>query len=61
LDANEYLLAIDDEMEMKIETECDKCPFSSDYLTDVTCQIDSPDINNLARTNFELSNKTNLI
>jgi hypothetical protein len=51
LDANEYLLAIDDEIE--IATNCDTRRFSSNYLTDPICQIDAIDINNLARANFE--------
>jgi hypothetical protein len=51
LDANEYLFAIDDEIE--IGTRVDMCLFSSNYLSQPICQIDAIDTNNLARANFE--------
>jgi hypothetical protein len=52
LDANEYLLAIDENVD--IGTRVYMCIFTPTYLEESLCQTDAIDKNNLARVNFDV-------
>lgn len=52
LDANEYLFAIDKNVE--IGTRVYMCIFTSSYMSEPLCQTDAIDKNHLARVNFDI-------